>query len=319
MKTVFRCVAALLVLASGPALGADERPRVVTTIAMIADVAHNVAGDCAQMTALMGPGVDPHLYEARASDIKRLSNADAIMYAGFSLEGQMASVLQKLGSRKPSVAVGPASFDESDLISHEDYAIDPHLWMDVGLWSRIVPAITDQLAVLAPDCEPSMRQRAASYREQLDALDSWIGESIATIPQEQRILVTAHDAFGYYGLAYGIEVKGIQGISTDSEAAIADIREMVNTVVERDVPAVFVESTINPRTINSVIDAAREKGHKVRVGGELFSDAMGEDGTAEGTYIGMLRANTVAIVRGLNGDLAPWPEKLADWKQRWMQ
>lgn len=319
MKTCFRYLflLAFLTLTACGMDTADERPQVVTTIAMISDVARNVAGDCADVTPLMGPGVDPHLYEARASDIERLRNADAIMYAGFSLEGQMADVLEKLGSRKPSLAVGPASFEESDLISHEDYAIDPHLWMDVGRWSKIVPAVTDQLVDVAPDCEASMRERASEYGEELAALDRWIEESIASIPEEQRILVTAHDAFGYYGLSYGIDVKGIQGISTDSEAAIADIREMVDTVVERDVPAIFVESTINPRTINSVIDGAREKGHEVRVGGELFSDAMGEDGTAEGTYIGMLRANTVAIVEGLGGETASWPDILNDWKQRW--
>ena len=319
MKTLFRYLVFLpvLMLAGCGTETGNEQPQVVTTIAMISDVASNVAGDCAQVTPLMGPGVDPHLYEARASDIERLRNADAIMYAGFSLEGQMANVLEKLGSRKPSLAVGPASFEESDLISHADYAIDPHLWMDVGRWLQIIPAVTDQLVALAPDCEASMRERASEYRAELEELDKWIQDSIASIPEEQRILVTAHDAFGYYGLAYGIDVKGIQGISTDSEAAIADIRNMVNTVVERDVPAIFVESTINPRTINSVIDGAREKGHEVRVGGELFSDAMGEAGTAEGTYIGMLRSNTMEIVEGLGGTTAPWPQALTGWKERW--
>lgn len=321
MKTVFRYLLFLsvLMLTACDANTAGEKPRVVTTIAMISDVARNVAGDCAQVTPLMGPGVDPHLYEARASDIRRLREADAIMYAGFSLEGQMANVLEKLGSRKPSLAVGPASFEESDLISHADYAIDPHLWMDVGRWAMIVPAVTDQLVALAPGCEAGMRQRAAQYGEQLAALDDWIQESIESIPERQRILVTAHDAFGYYGLAYGIEVKGIQGISTDSEAAIADIRNMVTTVVQRNVPAVFIESTINPRTIEAVIDGAKERGHKVRIGGELFSDAMGEQGTAEGTYIGMLRSNTIAIVEGLGGETAPWPKTLDGWKQRWEQ
>ena len=318
-RSLLRCLVLLsaLMLAGCGSETADEKPQVVTTIAMISDIASNVAGDCVEVTALMGPGVDPHLYEARASDIKRLRNADAIMYAGFSLEGQMANVLDKLGSRKPSLAVGPASFDESDLISHKDYAIDPHLWMDVGRWSQTIPAITDQLVAIAPGCEAAMRERASDYRNQLDALDGWIMESITSIPEEQRILVTAHDAFGYYGLAYNIEVKGIQGISTDSEAAIADIRNTVELVVERGVPAIFVESTINPRTIKSVVDGAKERGHEVRIGGELFSDAMGEKGTAEGTYIGMLRSNTVGIVEGLGGQTAPWPEALSGWKQRW--
>lgn len=319
MTTIARFLAVMLMLTLTGVATAQERPRAVTTVGMIADVARNVAGDCVAITALMGPGVDPHLYEARASDIKRLRNADAIFYGGFTLEGQMGNVLNKMSDRTPTVAVGPATFDPSNLISHEDYAVDPHLWMDVFKWSRTVPTVTEQLAAIAPDCGESMRQRAAQYRQELEALHVWIAESIATIPEQQRILVTAHDAFNYYGLAYDIDVRGIQGISTDAETAIADIREMVDAVVENGVPAVFVETTINPRTINAVIDGARERGHEIRVGGELFSDAMGEEGTPEGTYIGMLRANTQAIVNGLGGEMAPWPEALAGWKQRWEQ
>jgi len=189
--------------------------------------------------------------------------------------------------------------------------------MDVDLWGRIAPTIADTFAEIAPDCVESMQARASGYREQLAALDAWIAKSVASIPEEQRVLVTAHDAFAYYGRAYGIEVKGIQGISTESEAGIADIRQMVDVVVERGVPAVFIESTINPRTIQAVIDGARERGHAVAMGGELFSDAMGEPGAPEGTYIGMLRANTVAIVNALGGEPAPWPAELAAWAEHW--
>lgn len=322
MKQSLRSLAGgvgILLMALALPVFAEDKPRVVTTIGMIADVASNVAGECVSVQALMGPGVDPHLYEARASDIERLRQADAILYAGYALEGKLGRVLDNFGARKPTLAVAPEAFQEEDLITAEDeeYGIDPHLWMDAARWSKTVPPITALLQELAPECSEAMDERAAAYRQELAALHDWIGKSVASIAEEQRILVTAHDAFGYYGDAYGIEVKGIQGISTDSEAGIADIREMISVVVERQVPAIFVESTINPRTVNAVIDGANKRGQEVRVGGELYGDAMGEQGTADGTYIGMLRANTIAIVEALGGEVAPWPDALAQWQQRW--
>jgi len=308
----------LALTAPAPAQGDTTGARAVATVAMIGDVAANVAGDCVTIDTLMGPGVDPHLYQAKASDVRSFERADAILYSGYSLEGQLGKVLEKLAAKKPTVAVAPASIDTSELITVQDiYGIDPHLWMDVELWGRIAPTIADTLAKIAPGCADAMRARAADYRERLEALDGWIERSVATIPERQRVLVTAHDAFAYYGRAYGIQVKGIQGISTESEAGIADIREMVATVVERDVPAVFIESTINPRTINAVIDGAADRGQEVVIGGELFSDAMGEPGTPEGTYIGMLRANTIAIVEALGGKPAAWPGPLTGWAERW--
>ncbi|MDZ7829039.1 MAG: zinc ABC transporter substrate-binding protein [Halofilum sp. (in: g-proteobacteria)] len=321
MKTIAGCgsllslaLAALLVAAPVHA----QAPRVVTTIAMIGDVAHNVAGDCAEIEVLMGPGVDPHLYQASASDVRAFREADVIFYSGYSLEGQLGKVLEKMSARKPTVAVAPASIGPADLITVQDvYGIDPHLWMDVSLWARIAPTIADALGKLAPECADVMQRRADDYRRELAALHDWIERSVASIPERQRVLVTAHDAFAYYGRAYGIEVEGIQGISTESEAGIGDIRAMVDIVVERGVPAVFIESTINPRTIEAVIEAAGRRGHEVELGGELFSDAMGEAGTPEGTYIGMLRANTLAIVAALGGASASWPRELSTWARRW--
>jgi manganese/zinc/iron transport system substrate-binding protein len=314
-------VAAGLLAASamaGTAWAQGERPRALATIAMIGDIASQVAGDCVTVDTLMGPGVDPHLYEARASDVRAFERADAILYSGYSLEGQLGAVLEKLGSRKPVVAVAPASIDPGALITVQDiYGIDPHLWMDASLWGRIAPTLAQTLAEIGPDCAAAMRERAAAYRARLEALHGWIRESIASIPERQRVLVTAHDAFAYFGRAYGIEVAGIQGISTESEAGIADIRAMVATVVERDVPAVFIESTINPRTINAVIEGAARRDHEVVIGGELYSDAMGEPGTPEGTYIGMLRANTLAIVEALGGEPASWPGALDAWAREW--
>jgi manganese/zinc/iron transport system substrate-binding protein len=306
-----------LAAAAGPAAAAGG-PQALATIGMIADVAGNVAGSCAEIEALMGPGVDPHLYQASASDVRRFQDADVIFYSGYALEGQLGEVLRQFGKRKPTVAVSPSSISPAELITVQDvYGIDPHLWMDASLWQKIAPTIATALGELAPDCASEMSARAAAYVGQLEALHRWIRASIATIPEAQRILVTAHDAFNYYGRAYGIEVAGVQGISTASEAGVNDIRRMVDVVVERQVPAVFIESTINPRTIQAVVDAATERGQQIRIGGQLYSDAMGAPGTPGGTYIGMLVENTRTIVAALGGASPPLPGALADWAGQW--
>jgi manganese/zinc/iron transport system substrate-binding protein len=308
-------VGAVLATGSAAAAAAPAAPlRAVTTIGMIADVARNVAGPCAEIGSLMGSGVDPHLYRASAGDVRRLQEADVIFYSGYVLEGQMGEVLGKFAQRKPTVAVSPAAISPDELITVQDvYGIDPHLWMDVSLWARIAPVIADTLGGIAPACAAGSGQRAAAYQAQLGALHGWIKESVATIPEGQRIVVTAHDAFNYYGRAYGLRVAGIQGISTEAEAGVADVRATVDLVVQQKIPAIFVESTINPRTIQAVIDGARQRGQTVEIGGALYSDAMGEAGTPGGTYIGMLYENTRKIVEALGGRLVPLPEQLHDW------
>jgi manganese/zinc/iron transport system substrate-binding protein len=299
--------------------GAQEEPiKAVVTIGMIGDVVRNVGGACVDVTAIMGAGVDPHLYKASARDVQTFQDADVIFYSGYSLEGQLGEVLKRFSEIKPTVAVSPSSIEPADLISVQDvYGIDPHLWMDAGLWARIAPTIAATLGELRPDCADEIDARAERYAEQLAALDQWVKESVASIPEEQRVLVTAHDAFGYYGRAYGIEVAGIQGISTEAEASVADIRETAATVAELGVPAVFVESTINPRTIQAVIDAARQRGHEVEIGGQLYSDAMGEAGSVGGTYIGMIYENTKSIVEALGGTLPAFPDALRSWADEW--
>ena len=303
----------------GLAQGDQERPiDAVVTIGMIGDVVGSVGGDCVDVTAIMGPGVDPHLYQASARDVNTFQSAEVIFYSGYSLEGQLGEVLGRFSQMKPTIAVSPSSIDPGQLITVQDvYGIDPHLWMDAGLWANIAPAIGDALAELRPDCAEAINANVEAYSEQLHALHAWVKESVATIPEEQRILVTAHDAFNYYGRAYGIEVAGIQGISTESEAGVADIREMAKVVAEREVPAVFIESTINPRTIQAVIDAAQQQGHEVVIGGELYSDAMGEAGSVGGTYIGMIYENTKSIVTALSGELQPFPDALESWAEEW--
>lgn len=302
-----------------PLISANEPPlNVVTTIGMIADVAQEVGGQCVEVEAMMGPGVDPHLYQANASDVAVLREAEQILYAGYSLEGQLGEVLDNFSHNTPTLAVGPSAIDPAELITSQDiYGIDPHLWMDVSLWAQTVPALSEAFVAARPECQASIEANAAAYQAQLNALHAWVADSIESIPERRRILVTAHDAFGYYGRAYGIEVEGIQGISTETETGIADIRSMADVVVEREVPAIFVESTINPRTVQAVIDAASQRGHEVAIGGELYSDAMGDANTADGTYIGMIYANTQHIVDALGGTLAPLPEALSKWTERW--
>lgn len=313
------CTVCLTVaLAAATAKAQSDPIKVLATIGMVGDVVDNVGGECVKVTTLMGPGVDPHLYQARAQDVQRFQDAEVILYSGYSLEGQLGDVLERFSATKPTVAVSPTSIEPGELISVQDiYGIDPHLWMDPSLWARIAPVIAQTLGELRPDCADEMQANATRYVAQLNALHEWVTQSIASIPEKQRILVTAHDAFAYYGRAYGIEVEGIQGISTEAEPAVADIRETVDLVVQREVPAIFVESTINPRTIQAVIDAARERGHEVVIGGQLFSDAMGEKGTAGGTYIGMIYENTVNIVEALGGNLPTIPEELRPWAEEW--
>lgn len=314
-KAIYSLVVAA-VLSTTAAQG--EPIDAVVTIGMIGDVVENVGGECVEVTAIMGPGVDPHLYQASARDVGTFQRADVIFYSGYSLEGQLGEVLGRFAEQKPTIAVSPSSISPAELITTQDvYGIDPHLWMDPSLWARIAPTIADALAELRPDCAERLHANAEGYAAQLHALSAWAAEAIAGIPEEHRILVTAHDAFSYYGRAFGIEVSGIQGISTESEAGVADIRAMARTVAEREVPAVFIESTINPRTVQAVVDAAAQLGHEVEIGAELFSDAMGEEGTAAGTYIGMIYENTASIVRGLGGKVPPLPSALAEWAERW--
>lgn len=312
--------AAILTLTAGSAgpAAADEPVDAVTTVGMLADVVATVGGDCADVTAIMGPGIDPHLYQASAGDVRTFQRADIIFYSGLHLEGQLGDVLGRFAQMKPTVAVAETSIDPDELIRVAVFhGGDPHVWMDVSLWARTIPTVAAALSELRPDCAANFEANAAAYGEVLAAFHPWVAAAIATIPEQQRILVTAHDAFNYYGRAYGIEVAGIQGISTESEAGVADIRHMADIVAERQVPALFVESTINPRTIQAVIDAVRERGHEVTIGGQLYSDAMGETGTADGTYIGMIYANTTTITEALGGTPPPLPAALGPWAEHW--
>jgi manganese/zinc/iron transport system substrate-binding protein len=272
--------------------------RVVCTTGMVADPVTNIGSDQVQVTTLMGAGVDPHLYKTTTGDVQLLNQADIIFFSGTHLEGKMADVLTRLGRRKPTVGVTDA-LDRSQILSSEGGAFDPHLWFDVSLWREAAGVVRDRLAEFDPAHKADYQARAQRYQQELADLHQWARQEIATIPKEQRVLVTAHDAFRYFGRAYDIEVQGIQGISTENEAALTHINELVDFMVKRKIKAVFVETSVSERNMRSLLEGCAARGHKVEVGGMLFSDAMGEAGTPDGTYPGMIRHNVNAIVKAL--------------------
>jgi manganese/zinc/iron transport system substrate-binding protein len=281
---------------------------VVTTIGMLADAVRNVGGDRVDVQALMGPGVDPHLYKPTAGDVGDLADADLIFYGGIELEGRMTDILEKIARTKPAFATFesiPAEYLRSPEAFHGKH--DPHVWFDVTLWRYAVDAATRELSNYSPDDAEFFRANADAYLAQLTTLDTWVREQVATVPESQRVLVTAHDAFGYFGNQYGFEVMGLQGISTATEASASDIQDLVDLIVERQIPAIFVESSVPPATIEAVQAAAQSRGWDVSIGQPLFSDAMGKDGTFEGTYIGMVTWNVNAIVSALTGGTPATP------------
>ena len=278
----------------------NEPIQIVTTTGMIADIAQNIGKDKVQVQALMGAGVDPHLYKATPGDLRKLNDADIIFYNGLHLEGKMADTLEKMARNKPSVAVA-SEIPKQQLLTFAAAPEfpDPHVWFDVKLWMFAVEKTRDEMFKLDAGNGDFYKSNAAAYLKELQELHEYASKQIATIPKSQRVLVTAHDAFGYFGKAYNIEVKGLQGISTATEASLQDVQRVVKLLSARKVKAVFVESSVPRRTVEAVVAGSRAKGHEVRIGGELFSDAMGQSGTPEGTYIGMVRHNVDTIVKAL--------------------
>ena len=288
---------------AGSAPIGERTIRVTTTTNFITDTVARIGGDRVEVTGLMGPGVDPHLYRASADDVRALREADVIFYGGLSLEGRMADLFEELGERQPVQAVTEDLPRELLLAppagAREQY--DPHVWFDVTLWERVSRTIADRLTELDPRHAATYRANLDGYLRELGELDAFVRERIATIPPPRRLLVTSHDAFAYFGRRYGMEVAGIQGVSTAAEATTADIERIAALIVERRLPAVFVESSVPRQTIDALVAAAQRQGVAVRVGQELFTDAAGAPGTPAGTYVGMLRANTERIVAGLVG------------------
>ncbi|MBK8167371.1 MAG: zinc ABC transporter substrate-binding protein [bacterium] len=295
-------ICALIILAgcAGGTVRDDGRLSVVATTGQVADLARQVGGEHVRVTALMGPGIDPHLYKASAGDVDRLRLADLILYNGLHLEAKMGDVLAGLASRKPTLAVAEA-IPVDRLIAPPEFAgaHDPHVWFDVQLWRLGIEPLVARLSELDPAHAEAYRARAAAYEQELDGLDAELRATFATIPDGQRVLVTAHDAFGYFGRAYGFDVRGLQGISTASEAGTSDMQELAAFIAERRIPAIFVETSVSTRAIEAVREAVRARGFEVRLGGELYSDALGDAGTPAGTYAGMVRHNAATITAAL--------------------
>ena len=278
-----------------------ERPvRVVATTSMVADLAREIGGERVEVVSLMGPGVDPHLYNASEGDVGRMTRADLILYNGLHLEGKMADLLTRMAERAAAVTDG---IGRSRLLDSPTYAgsYDPHVWMDVALWQDAARAVAEHLAALDTAHAAGYRERAGAYLAELDSLDAYVRRQAERIPAEQRVLVTAHDAFGYFGRAYGFEVRGLQGLSTATEAGTGDVQDLAEFVARREIPALFVESSVSPRNIEAVRAAVRARGFDVRIGGNLYSDALGGAGSGAETYEGMIRHNVDTIVGALLG------------------
>jgi len=275
--------------------------RVVTTIGMITDIVLRVGGERVQVAGLMGPGVDPHLYKASEGDVTRMAGADVIFYGGLHLEGKMTDVFERMRGRILTVAVTDG-IDRALLLRPPEFqgAYDPHVWFDVTLWMKAVERVAETLAQIDPKSGTTYRENARTYLEKLSELHEYVRKEAGRLPPSRRVIITAHDAFNYFGRAYGFEVRGVQGISTVSEAGTADIQALANLIVEKRVPAVFVETSVPPRTMEALKEAVRARGFAVEIGGNLYSDAMGDPGTPDGTYIGMVRHNIDTIVSALS-------------------
>lgn len=275
---------------------------VVVTTSMVADVVAAVGGEHVQVKTLLGPGVDPHLHQVSRDDVAAIMAADVVFYSGLMLEGKMTDAFRRLGEKVPVHAV-TEDLSENELLTGEAGSghPDPHVWMDVKLWGKTSDTVAEVLAERLPEHAERFRAAAAEYQSGLESLDDFARKAIGSIPDERRILISSHDAFGYLGRAYEIEVLGVQGMSTDSEAGLRRVNELVDLLVTRKVPAVFIESSVSSKSIEALIDGAASRGHTVKIGGQLYSDAAGESGTPEGTYPGMIRHNIKTITEALGG------------------
>jgi manganese/zinc/iron transport system substrate-binding protein len=300
MKNLFLLVVSLLLFGacSNKEEAAKTDGTVVTTIGMIADVSRQIAGDNQEIINLIGEGIDPHMHQPSKSEIDKIQKAGLVLYNGLFLEGKMGTILKSRADQGNPVSAVAEGIDIQVIGSSVP---DPHLWMDVSIWSKVAKNIGDELATFDSKNADEYQKRREEYQKNLNDLHTYALMVFPTIPEKQRVLVTAHDAFSYLGRAYGIEVRGIQGISTESEAGTKDINDLVTYLVDNKIPAIFVESSVSEKSVKTVIEGAAEKGHTVKIGGELFSDAMGPAGTYQGTYIGMMDHNITTIVNALGG------------------
>lgn len=288
-------------VAPAPALERkDRRPiQVLVTTGMVKDIVERVGGPEVDVKALMGPGVDPHLYKASPGDVRLFIAADLVVYSGLHLEGKLTEVLHRLQARTPTHALAD-SLPRERLLRLEGNTYDPHVWFDVALWSQTLTGVCDLLSRYDPPRARDYAERAERSRRELRDLDDECRRSLAEIPPSRRVLVTPHDAFSYFGRAYDVEIRALQGVSTESEAGVFEVNELVDFLVQRSIRSVFVESTTSDRNVRALVEGCASRGHQLVIGGELFSDGLGPIGGAGDTYVGMVRHNVNAIKRGLS-------------------
>lgn len=279
----------------------NNKLNVVTTTSMITDLVTNIGGDAINIQGLMGSGVDPHLYKASEGDVSKLANADLIFYNGLHLEGKLVEVFEKMGSQNIKTIAIADAIDENTLIGSEYFAsnYDPHIWFDIEYWEQATRFVVDKLSEAVPSEKNYFEENGQRYLNELNLLNNDIKTTINSLPEDKRVLVTAHDAFNYFGKAFGFEVVGLQGLSTATEAGVQDVQKLAAFIIENKVKAIFVESSVPKRTIEALQAAVNSKGHDVSIGGTLYSDALGNAGTVEGTYIGMFKYNVNTIVNAL--------------------
>ncbi len=304
---------ALLAACAPPAREASlpgQKPYLVCTTGLVADAVRALVGNLAEVDALMGPGVDPHLYKASLGDVRKLARANVLIYNGLHLEGKLESVLRKVARQKPVFALGdqvpPARLRWSGGASAAgppSGAPDPHLWFDVALWRQGVAGLAQRLAPqLAPAQRGQFQAQAAAYLARLDSLHARTHARLAAVPAARRILITSHDAFGYFGRAYQCQVYGLQGFSTLADFGLRDITTLVDLIVSRDVRVIFAETSVSPKAIEAVVSGCLARGHSVAIGGALYSDALGQPGTPAGTYLGMVDANVTTLLKAWGGE-----------------
>jgi len=301
MKRVLILLAIVLISSCKQEKQSDGKLNVVTTTSMITDLVKNIGGDLINLEGLMGSGVDPHLYKASEGDVSKLSNADIIFYNGLHLEGKLVEVFEKMGSQNIKTIAIAEVIDKNTLIGSDYFAsnYDPHIWFDVDYWKQATQFVVAKLSEAVPEHKETFEANGRNYLSKLDALKTELTNIIETLPKEKRILVTAHDAFNYFGKAFGFEVVGLQGLSTATEAGVQDVQKLAAFIIEKNVKAIFVESSVPKRTIEALQAAVKSKNHDVIIGGTLYSDALGNAGTIEGTYLGMFNYNVNTIVNAL--------------------
>nr|WP_205739242.1 zinc ABC transporter substrate-binding protein [Halocella sp. SP3-1] len=285
--------------ASKSKISSSEKYKVVTTTTMLTDLTSVIAGDLIEVKGLMGPGIDPHLYKASAGDVVKMRDASMVIFNGLHLEGKMGEIFENLREKNKFVIEIAENIDEKELICLGEELYDPHIWFNVLLWKDAAVAVCNGLVELDAQNKEFYTENLEKYLKELDTLHKYVLERIKEIPKESRILITAHDAFAYFGNTYGFEVKGLQGISTASEAGTRDVRQLAEYIVEKQIKAIFVESSVPKKNIEALQEAVAARGFKVEIGGELYSDSLGSPGTEAETYIGTVKSNVDTIIDAL--------------------